>query len=154
MKNEYIMIINAEMDKDDIKALIYEINSCEFCNKGEFEIIFKNLNYISKKNITNVNIEIKVNKRKNICEELFEMINCEFCHKDLDIYLQRKLTDKEIEDIWCELEDITVIEDSEGNQILNDNWFIFEKGTESNEIWGWFNNNHSKGLRYLIDNIC
>ena len=49
MKNEYIMIINAEMDKDDIKALIYEINSCEFCNKGEFEIIFKNLNYISKK---------------------------------------------------------------------------------------------------------
>lgn len=66
----------------------------------------------------------------------------------------KKYTDKEIEQLWCDLEDVTTIENDDGDLVLNSKWFIFNKGTESEEIWEWFNNNHSKGLRYLVDNIC
>ncbi|CAI3207866.1 hypothetical protein [Clostridium neonatale] len=66
----------------------------------------------------------------------------------------KKYTDKEIEQLWCDLEDVTTIENDDGDLVLNSKWFIFNKGTESEEIWEWFKNNHSKGLRYLVDNIC
>ena len=29
-------------------------------------------------------------------------------------------------------------------------YFVFEKGTPQNNIWNWFDENHPKGVGYLI----
>lgn len=149
---KYTMSVDGEMVKEDIMPMLDEINYCEFCNKGKFRITFRSSNYISKKNITYINIEIN-DYGKNIDEALIEMINCEFCYDSFNISMEKKLKDKDIEKMWYELEDITSLENNEGEYILNSNWFLFDKGTEINEIWEWFNNNHSKGLKYLANEI-
>lgn len=69
-----------------------------------------------------------------------------------------KYSDKKIESLWKELEDVLFIEakdfydDADDNDIqlvLASDWFIFDAGTAQETIWGWFNRNYSKGLQEL-----
>ena len=63
-----------------------------------------------------------------------------------------KLTDKEIEKLWIELEDITFVEDVESCKelVLGSDWLHFKKGTWREDIWRWFDKNHSKGVAWLM----
>lgn len=58
--------------------------------------------------------------------------------------------DHNVELIWDSLEDVLFYEDGEGRMHLFYDWFLFEKGTEREEIWHWFDKNHSKGVHYLL----
>ncbi|MCK9471679.1 MAG: hypothetical protein M0Q88_08005 [Bacilli bacterium] len=58
--------------------------------------------------------------------------------------------DEAVESIWDRLTDILFDENENKELILSDKWHIWDKGTSRNDIWGWFNRNHSKGIRYLL----
>ncbi len=54
-----------------------------------------------------------------------------------------------IEDLWRTFIDVNIDE----NECIEQNWFIFEKGTYREEIWHWFDENHSKGVGWLINDF-
>ena len=75
-----------------------------------------------------------------------------------------KLTDKEIEEKWRELEDVLFIEAKDfykGNEeykddielLLANNWFVFNAGIPLQDVWYWFNEQHSKGVGWLMNEI-
>lgn len=67
---------------------------------------------------------------------------------------QNVFTDKEIEEKWAELEDVTTYFDEENIERLESAWWLWEKDTDVvNDIWYWFNLAHSKGLGWLYENI-
>lgn len=66
---------------------------------------------------------------------------------------QNVFTDKEIEQKWAELEDVTTYFDEENIERLESAWWLWEKDTDVNDIWYWFNLAHSKGLGWLYENI-
>lgn len=61
--------------------------------------------------------------------------------------------DEEIELLWNNLEDVPFDEDEDKELVLTDNFHCFEKGTPRNYIWNWFDENHSKGIGYLMWNL-
>lgn len=78
----------------------------------------------------------------------------------------RRYKDEEIERIWEELEDILFVEGKdlyeEDNEkykdwkdsstlVLASDWRDFEAGTSVEEIWYWFDENHSKGVGWLMN---
>lgn len=56
------------------------------------------------------------------------------------------MTDKELEKKWAELEDVPFNEEEE----LDEDWWVFEKGTDKYHIWDYFDEKHSKGVAYLL----
>jgi len=65
------------------------------------------------------------------------------------------MRDKELEKYWMELEDVLFVEDNESDSsfkelVLNEKWLHFEKGTDRESIWHWFDENHSKGVGWLM----
>lgn len=62
-----------------------------------------------------------------------------------------KLSDYLVEKLWEEFEDVLFVEDTNKSLLLSSNWFIFEAGTLRDEIWHWFNENHSKKLSWLMN---
>lgn len=61
--------------------------------------------------------------------------------KDIDLFL---------EIMWRELEDVPVDENESGELILVEDWYHFNAGTDRDEIWHWFDDNHSHGVAYLM----
>ena len=62
-------------------------------------------------------------------------------------------------DFWKNLEDVPFNEDADGRLVLaNDYRFMvgsreiamFPKGTDREEIWHWFDENHPKGVAHLL----
>jgi hypothetical protein len=62
-------------------------------------------------------------------------------------------SDKILEEKWRELEDITTYEDEDGCLRLCNSWFGFDKDTDIENIWYWFDERHSKGVGWLSENI-
>lgn len=59
----------------------------------------------------------------------------------LDNYLEKK---------WKELDDVS-FKDVDGEQVLDEQYWDFEKDITTNEdIWHYFDNNYSKGVHYLL----
>lgn len=76
------------------------------------------------------------------------------------------MSDKELEKLWNELEDVLFIEGKdlyeEDNEkykdykddstlVLASNWNGFERGTDVESIWYWFDERHSKGVGWLMN---
>lgn len=59
--------------------------------------------------------------------------------------------DKEIEKLWEELADIPVYEDENYELCLDADWLGWNKGTSVEEIWHWFDEQHSKGVGWLMN---
>ena len=59
--------------------------------------------------------------------------------------------DREIEKLWEELEDIPVYEDENYELCLDVDWLSWNKGTSVDEIWHWFDEHHSKGVGWLMN---
>ena len=61
--------------------------------------------------------------------------------------------DEEIKLLWNSLEDVLFDEDEYKELVLAEEFHCFEKGTPRNYIWNWFDENHSKGIGYLMWNL-
>lgn len=68
--------------------------------------------------------------------------------EDKELTLQDTI-DKNVEASWKEFQSVPV--DRNGN--LKVTWYAFQKGTNKNEVYGWFNRHHSRGLSYLIEEV-
>ena len=54
------------------------------------------------------------------------------------------------EEKWRELADVPFEENEHGLLVLENDWLHFNKGTNREEIWHWFNGEHSKGVHFLL----
>ena len=94
--------------------------------------------------------ETQTIKNKTPLRKAFDVAYKELC-KQVD---SEHITDHEVEKLWNELEDVLFIEDNNSGDscglVLANNWNIWEKGTTRDEIWRWFNQNHSFGLGWLV----
>jgi len=55
----------------------------------------------------------------------------------------------EIDRLWRELEDVP-FDDTAGDMILAQDFYIWKKGTEREDIWHWFDKHHPRGIQYLL----
>lgn len=58
--------------------------------------------------------------------------------------------DEVIEIFWDDLEDVPFSENENGELILEEDWLYFDAGTTREDIWHWFDKNHSKGVFWLL----
>ena len=74
-----------------------------------------------------------------MCGEIY----CKDCrHK-----CKEDVNDREVENLWDELEDVPVDE----NECLDVDWQGWSKGTHREEILYWFDEQHSKGVGWLMN---
>ena len=60
---------------------------------------------------------------------------------------EKELTDEDLEVLWEYFDDIPVDDDG----LLENPFLIWGVGTFREDIWHWFDENHSKGLAYLMN---
>lgn len=61
-------------------------------------------------------------------------------------------TDKSLEEMWIELTDVPFDENETGELILAEDWAsIFRKGDSREAVWHWFDEMHSKGVAWLLN---
>lgn len=58
-------------------------------------------------------------------------------------------TDSRLEEVWDGLTDIPMDPD---NETIEEDYFIWEKGTFREDIWHWFDCRYSKGVYHLLYN--
>lgn len=58
--------------------------------------------------------------------------------------------DSLLEDLWKTLTDVPMNPETED---MEENWFIFPNGTNREEIWYWFDEQHSKGVGWIMENV-
>ena len=61
-----------------------------------------------------------------------------------------KERDRQLEELWAELENAAFDEDEDGRLILADRLHCFEAGTWNEDIWRWFDERYSKGVCHLM----
>lgn len=60
--------------------------------------------------------------------------------------------DRMIEEMWEELEDIPFDEDEDSGELyITQDWKEFKTGESREDIWHWFDERHSKGVAYLLN---
>ena len=59
--------------------------------------------------------------------------------------------DREIEKLWDELTDVPMYEDENYELCLDVDWQGWTKGTDVETIWHWFDEHHSKGVGWLMN---
>jgi len=60
------------------------------------------------------------------------------------------MTDNQVEELWEDLENVPFNDNDPLDLYLENDWYIFWSGTSRDEIWAWFDRNHSKGISYLL----
>lgn len=76
-----------------------------------------------------------------------QMIICSQSKQILSINCSNeKDRDKLLEMMWEALTDVNVTED----ECIEQDWFIFESGTDKYEIWHWFDEHYSEGVAALV----
>ncbi|MBR1866683.1 MAG: hypothetical protein IJ801_09275 [Lachnospiraceae bacterium] len=61
------------------------------------------------------------------------------------------LTDSFIEEKWKELQALNILDSNNKHAVLPETWFLFPKGTFCSDVSAWFDEKHSKGLKYLSE---
>ncbi|AFI97454.1 hypothetical protein ABTC85_15780 [Acinetobacter baumannii] len=64
--------------------------------------------------------------------------------------MKNEYSDSELEKLWCELSKIAI---AVNENFIEQDFIFFEAGTDIIEIWIWFDQLHSKGVKWLQDNI-
>lgn len=59
----------------------------------------------------------------------------------------RKYTDEKVEILWKQFEDIPMNPETE---CMEEKFMHFPAGTPREDIWGWFDEHHSRGIYYLL----
>lgn len=65
--------------------------------------------------------------------------------------MYRKYDDEMLEEMWDELGDIPTVIDENFYTCIDENWQGWSKGTDVEEIWSWFDYQHSKGVGWLMN---
>jgi hypothetical protein len=77
-----------------------------------------------------------------MCGEIY----CKDCrHK-----CKEDVNDREVEKLWEELGDVPFYEGEDGEMYLDVDWQGWDKGTDRETIWYWFDAKHSKGVAWLL----
>lgn len=76
-----------------------------------------------------------------------DLMNC----KDCSNLCKENITDRDAEKLWELLEDVPVCEDEDGCMCLDVDWQGWNKGTDRETIWHWFDDHHSKGVGWLMN---
>lgn len=63
------------------------------------------------------------------------------------------LSDSEVELMWVDFSSVSLKENSDGLLVLQTDWKDFKSGTDSEIVWSYFDNLHSKGVTYLMCNL-
>ncbi len=58
--------------------------------------------------------------------------------------------DSLLEDLWKTLTDVPMNPETED---MDEDWFIFPKGTNRESIWYWFDEWYSKGIGWIMENV-
>ncbi len=61
-------------------------------------------------------------------------------------------SDSFLEEKWKGLTDIPFDEDEYGDLLIGKDYWIFDKGLDRDFIWHFFDENHSRGVVWLIEN--
>ncbi|MCD4793704.1 MAG: hypothetical protein K8R54_10745 [Bacteroidales bacterium] len=67
--------------------------------------------------------------------------------------LKKRNRDKELELLWDELKNVPCVENEDSELVIDENFEYFDKGTDVESIWNWFDENHTKGVGWLIYGI-
>lgn len=67
-----------------------------------------------------------------------------------DVVKEYTTYDSLLEDLWKTLTDVLIDPETED---IEENWFIFPKRTNREEIWEWFDEQHSKGVGWIMENV-
>lgn len=65
----------------------------------------------------------------------------------------RLIIDRTCERLWKHLEDVPFVENKDKELVLDGEFLDFEKGTPREEIWQYFDEHHSKGVGYLLNDF-
>jgi hypothetical protein len=74
----------------------------------------------------------------------------------VDFYKSQDEQDLKTELLWEEFANVTFIENTNDDDgsfadlVLSSDWHVFEEGTGRESIWHWFDDEHSKGVAYLL----
>lgn len=68
----------------------------------------------------------------------------------LDVVKSYTTYDSLLEDLWKTLTDVPMNPETED---MDEDWFIFPKGTNRESIWHWFDEQHSKGIGWMMENV-
>ena len=85
---------------------------------------------------------------KQVIEFAAEIMETEY--DELHDYLYHKYseeTNEKIEELWKELENVPTDKDD----CLEVDWKDWGKGTHRDKIWSWFDEQHSRGLYWLMN---
>ena len=55
--------------------------------------------------------------------------------------------DTKVEKLWDDLADVPM---NPVTECIEEDFYIWPKGTFREDIWHWFDNNHSQGVYYLL----
>ncbi|WP_206459730.1 hypothetical protein [Anaerovorax sp. IOR16] len=92
--------------------------------------------------------------RCNWCEHIYidsESAHCPVCERNdciVDLDGTEKYTDKQLELLWEIFGDIPMNPETEE---IEDDFLYFPINTHREEIWYWFDENHSKGVGWLMN---
>lgn len=77
----------------------------------------------------------------------FECLVC-----DEDFYYFEQHSDTLLEEMWENFGDVPIDYDNPDypDGVIDEDWFIFEVGTDLMEIWYWFDEHYSKGIGNLM----
>lgn len=67
-----------------------------------------------------------------------------------DVVKSYTTCDSLLEDLWKTLTDVPMNPETED---MDEDWFIFPKGTNRESIWYWFDEQHSKGIGWMMENV-
>lgn len=93
---------------------------------------------------------------KSKCRNCWRLSNIDnISQKEMLKYIEEheyemELSDEEIEILWFYFKK-TTMKEKDDKILLCGDFFIWGKGTEKADIWGWFNVNYSKGLSFLVN---
>lgn len=88
MEKRVFKIKASVSSREEIEDIILEINNCEFCNAGTFEIKLIKVEIVKKygSTIATGEIELIFEENIDINSKLDELFYCEFCHNDLNYF--------------------------------------------------------------------
>lgn len=81
---KYNFNIKGIVSQQDMEDFISEVNNCELCNNGTFNLYLKGFSYNEEGDMGIGIVEVSYKDKINIDKKLGEMINCEFCHNEID----------------------------------------------------------------------
>lgn len=95
-------------------------------------------------------LDKKCNYEERQVDIMCDLMDCKDCRH----LCKNEINDYEVEKLWEEFEDVLFIEDEDSDDscslVLSDDWQGWNRGTNRDTIWHWFDEHHSKGIHWLL----